>query len=108
MFGREISSPRASHQHADFVLKAQGERRDRDLTFSGRIWNHETRSGLVARQPAAERLTDLLWLDRGMLAVTQPDHLDWRTVTRVAQPGIREIEAQHGEQHVEQSADDLG
>src|SRR5438132_4729507 len=31
--GRESSSPRASHQHADLVLKAQGERRDRDLTF---------------------------------------------------------------------------
>src|SRR2546425_3338103 len=106
--GREISPPRASHQHTDFLLKAQGERRDRDLTLSGRIWKHETRSGWVAHQPAAERLTDLLQLNRGTLAVTQPDHLDWRTATRVAQPGIREIEAQHGEQRVEQSADDLG
>src|SRR5258708_16100240 len=30
-FGREISSPRASYQHAAFVLEAQRERRDRDF-----------------------------------------------------------------------------
>jgi len=105
--GREISSPRASNQHANFVLKAQGERRDRDLTLSGRIWNHETRSGLVAAQPAAERSTDLLRLSRGMLTLSQPDHLDWRTVNRVVQTGAREIEAQDGEERVEQRAEHL-
>ena len=63
---------------------------------------------MAARQPAAERVTDLLRLNRGLLAVSRPHHLDWRTVTRVAQPGVREIEAQHGEEHVQQSADDLG
>src|SRR5713226_3703020 len=46
-FGREISSPRASYQHADLLLKAQRERRDRDFTLSRRIWNHAPRGGLV-------------------------------------------------------------
>jgi hypothetical protein len=105
--GREITPARAGNQHAGFVLEAQGERRDRDLALSGRIWNHATRCGLSALQPAAERLTDLLWLNSGVLAVSRPEHFDWSTVTRVAQPRVREIEAQHGEKHVEQSANDL-
>src|SRR6266404_6734453 len=107
-FGREIISPRASYQHAAFVLKAQRERRDRDFTLSRRIWNHAPRGGLVVGQPAVESLTELLRLNGGMPAMTQPDHLDWRTITRVAQPRIHEIEAQHGEEHIEQSAEDLG
>jgi hypothetical protein len=63
---------------------------------------------LVVGQPAVESLTELLRLNGGMPVITQPDHLYWRTMTRVAQPRIREIEAQHGEEHVEQSAEDLG
>src|SRR2546427_1159839 len=107
-FGREICSPRASYQHADFVVKAQRERRDRDFTLSRRIWNYAPRGGLVRRQPAVESFTELLRLNGGMPVITQPDHLDWRTITRVVQPRIREIEAQHGEEHVEQSAENLG
>src|SRR5437879_5033507 len=47
-FGREISSRRASYQHAGFVLKAQRERGDRHFTLSRRIWNRSSRGGLVA------------------------------------------------------------
>jgi len=86
---REISSPRASHQHANFVVKAQGERRDRDLTLSGRIWNHETRNSFVTAQPAAgARPTSAA--ERGMLTVgpTGPPRLANRH--RVVQTGARE------------------
>src|SRR4029077_16226355 len=107
-FGRKISSPRASYQHAAFVLKAQRERRDRDFTLSHRIWNYAPRGGFVVGQPALESLTELLRLKGGIPVITQPEHLDWRTTTRVAQARIREIEAQHGEEHVEQSAEVLG
>src|SRR5258708_22064490 len=55
-FGWEIGSPRASYQHAVFVLKAKRERRERDFTLSRRIWNHAPRSGLVTHQPAVESL----------------------------------------------------
>jgi len=74
------------------VLKAQRERRDRDFTLSHRIWNHAPRAGLVACQPAVESLTELPRLNGGMPVITQPEHLDWRTITCVAQPRIREIE----------------
>src|SRR5229473_3042912 len=74
-FGREISSPRASYQHADFVLKAERERRDRDFTLSHRIWNHAPRDGLVTHQPAVESLTELPRLNGGMPVITQPNHL---------------------------------
>ncbi len=106
-FGWEISSPRASYQNADIVLKTERERRDEYFSLS-RNWNHAPRDGLVAGQPAVESLTELLRLNGGMPVITQPDHLDWRTITHVAQPRIREIETQHGEKHVEQSAWDLG
>src|SRR5258708_134751 len=82
--------------------------RHEDSILSHRRWNHALRGGLVAHQPAVESLTELLWLNGGMPALTRPDHLDWRTITRVAQPRIREVEAQHGEEHVEKSAEDLG
>jgi len=49
-------------------------------------------------------LTELPRLNGGTPVITQPDQLDWRAIARVAQPGIREIEAQHGEEHVEQGA----
>jgi hypothetical protein len=106
--GREIVSPRASYQNAGFVLKAERERRDRDFTHSPRIWNHAPRGGLVVGQAAVESLTELLRLKGGMPAMTRPDYLNRRTITRVTQPRIRKIEAQHGEQHVEQSTEDLG
>src|SRR5713226_7259948 len=75
-FGRKVSSPRASYQHAAFVLKTQRERRDGDFTLSRRIWNHAPRAGLVAHQPAVESLTELLRLNGGMPVITQPNHLD--------------------------------
>jgi hypothetical protein len=92
-FGREICSPRASYQHADFGLKAKGERRDRDFTLSHLIWNRAPRAGLAVGQPAVESLTELLRAKGGMLVIARPNHLDWWTITRVAQPRIREIEA---------------
>jgi len=42
-----------------------------------------------------------------MLTLGQPDHLDWRTVNRVVQTGAGEIEAQDGEERVEQRAEHL-
>jgi hypothetical protein len=39
-----------------------------------------------------------------MPVITQANYLDSGTITRIAQPRIREIEAQHGEEHVDQSA----
>src|SRR6202035_3004372 len=59
-------------------------------------------------QAAVESLTELLRLKGGMLATTPPDYLNRRTITSVTQPRVRKIEAQHGEQHVEQSTEDLG
>jgi hypothetical protein len=106
--GREIISPRARYQNAGFGLKAEQERRDRDFTHSPRIWNHAPRSGVGVGQAAVESLTELLGLKGGTLAMTRPDYLNRRTITRVTQPRIRKIEAQHGEQHVEQSTEDLG
>src|SRR5580692_407918 len=106
--GREIVSPRARYQNAGFVLKAERERRDRDFTPSLRIWNHAPRGGLGVGQAAVESLTELLRLKGGMLATTPPDYLNRRTITSVTQPRVRKIEAQHGEQHVEQSTEDLG
>src|SRR4029077_12000212 len=95
-FGREICSPKASYEHADFGLKAKGERRDRDFILSHRIWNHAPRSVWVIDQPAVESLTELLRLKGGMPVIAQAEHLDWRTITCVAQPRIREIETKHG------------
>jgi hypothetical protein len=91
-FGREIRPPRAGYQHAAFVLKTQRERRDRDFTLSRRIWNYAPRGGLAIGQPGVESLTELLRLNRGMPMVTHPDHLNWRTITRVTQARVREIE----------------
>src|SRR6267154_4955761 len=42
-----------------------------------------------------------------MLTLTQSDHLDWRTVDRMVQTAAREIEAQDGEERVEQRAEHL-
>src|SRR5258708_12432197 len=42
-----------------------------------------------------------------MPTLSQPDHLDWRTVDRFVQTGVREIEAQDGEERVEQRAEHL-
>ena len=66
--------------------------------------DHATAEELTA---AAERSTDFLRLSRGMLTLGQSDHLDWRTVDRVVQTGAREIEAQDGEERVEQRAEHL-
>src|SRR5438270_2518854 len=54
-----------------------------------------------------ENLTELLWLNRRMPVITQPDHLDGRTFTPVAQASICKVEAQHGEENIEESREDL-
>src|SRR6267154_1456360 len=63
---------------------------------------------MVAGQPAIENLTELLCLNAGIPAINRTDNLDWRTITRVAQPRVCEIEPQHGEEHVEQSPENMG
>src|SRR5258708_16351356 len=40
-----------------------------------------------------------------MPTLTQPDNFDWATVDRFVQTGVREIEAQDGEERVEQRAE---
>jgi len=43
-----------------------------------------------------------------MSALSQPDHLDWRAAHGIAKLGVGKVQAQHAEQHVEQSTKNLG
>src|SRR5262249_54297340 len=105
---REISPPRGSDKYADFLLKPQPQRHDRDLPCSERIWHHDRRGAWAVCQPAVEHSTNLLRRRRHLAALRRPEHLDWCAINRIVHPDIGKVQAQHTEQHVEQRPDNLG
>src|SRR6202022_2661160 len=59
-------------------------------------------------EPRVERTADHLRLGGQVSVSSESNHLEGRTASRILQPGIGEIQAQHLQQHVEQSTDNLG
>ena len=89
-------------------MKSQSHRRNRDVSISGGIPHHQRRRVRTISQPGAERLTNVLRQDRQISGWSDPDHIDGCPASRISQPRIDEIQAEHAEQRVEQRIDNLG
>ena len=109
---RKVRTPRSSCNYANFTVRPQTQRHDRNVFVSNPVPYQRRPLLWVVSQPLVEHLADLSWFERPSSRQFQswsdPRHLDRHIDTWVVQPHIDEIQAEHTQERIEQSMGDLG